>query len=199
MSKPIVVGIAAEFHKDSSKRLQLFSLHVISEETSRHDGKTYRAADGYDVEWSKEFQSYIFHSSSSGFHETEVSGIYFTSGDIKIKEKPCQLVDARDKPPWKGKRTRAIRERNRTRKLRKLPKLFDIAEGSNLIEWLQENGIESAMEYCSICRDSFPTSEEWRLCEHIWWCEQITGWSTPSERCTCVSRNECEASNEPRT
>lgn len=189
-----VVGIAAEFHKDSSGRLQLFSLWVITEEVSRYDGKMYRGSDGYDVEWSKEFGSYIFHNSSSGFHEPEVSGIYYTSGDIKIKEKPCQLVDAKDSPPWKGKRTKVIRERNRTRRLRKLPKLFDVAGGSNLLEWLQENGIESAVEYCSICRDWLPTSEEWRLCEHIWWCGKIGGWSTPNERCDCKGREGCEDS-----
>ena len=184
-----IIGIAAEFHKDSSKRLALFSLWTVREEIDRHDGLTYLYHDGYDVDWSRDRQSYIFHNSSSGLTPAEVSGIYFMSGDIPIKEKPCTLVDARDKPPWRGKRTKAIRERNRTRRLAKLPKAFDIAANSNLLEWLQNNGIESDAAYCSICRDYFPTSEEWLLCEHIWWCSTDGWWSTPSERCGCKGNN----------
>ena len=187
-----VIGIAAEFYKDSGGRLKLFSLWTRTEEVSRHDGKTYFGADGYDVEWSNHYGGYVFHNSSSGFHDPKVSGIYFTSGDIKVKEKPCTLVDARDKPPWRGKRTKAIRERNRTRCLRRLPKQFDMTGVSNILEWLQHNALESDCEYCSECHDFIPTCEEWNLCEHIWWCEKKGFWSTPSERCGCKNRDECE-------
>ena len=121
-----------------------------------------------------------------------MTGIYFTSGDVKVKEKPCTWVDGRDKPPWKSKRTKAIRERNRTRSLKKLPKAFDMSDVSNLLEWLQQNAIESDAVYCGVCRDWLPTSEEWRMCKHIWWCDKIGWWSTPNERCKCKSREECD-------
>lgn len=187
-----VIGIAGEFHKDSGGRLKLSSLYTRTEEVSRHDGKTYIAADGYDVEWSKSYGGYVFHNSSSGFHDPEVSGIYYTSGDIKVKEKPCTLVDTRDKPPWRGERTKAIRKRNRTRRLLKLPKAFDMDGVSNLLEWLQQNAKESAGVWCSECRDYLPTDEEWMLCDHVWWCEKKTDWSTPTERCDCKDRKMCE-------
>jgi hypothetical protein len=129
--------------------------------------------------------------SSGGFHEPEVSGIYFLAGDMKVKEKPCQLVDDRDKPPWKSKRTKAIRERNRTRRLAKLPKAFDMDGFENLLEWLQQNAIEGDAVYCSICRDYFPGTDDWNLCEHCWWCDKTGDYSTPSERCKCKDRDAC--------
>ena len=186
-----VIGIAAEFHKDSGGRLKLFSLWTRTEGVSLHDGKTYFGSDGYDVGWSKYYHSYLYHNSSSGFHDPEVSGIYFLSGDMKVKEKPCQLVDSRDKPPWRGKRTLAIRKRNRTRRLARLPKNFDMAGVANLLEWLQQNGIESDAVYCSICRDFFPGNNDYDLCEHIWWCEQTGDYSTPKDRCKCKDRETC--------
>jgi hypothetical protein len=186
-----VIGLAAEFHKDSGGRLELFSLWVRTEDVSRHDGKTYFGADGYDVDWSKAYQSYIFHNSSSGFHVPKVSGIYFLSGDMKVKEQPCTLVDARDKPPWRGKRTKAIRKRNRTRRLRRLPKAFDMDGLGNLLEWLQQNGIESGASWCSECRDWLPENED-VLCDHCWWCTKTATWSTPDERCKCKNREECD-------
>jgi hypothetical protein len=189
-----VIGIAAGFHKDSGGRLELDCLHVRTEWVSRHDGKTYIGSDGYDVDWSKRYKSYLFHNSSSGFHEPEVSGIYFISGDMKVKEKPCQLVDTRDKPAWRGKRTQAIRKRNRTRRLMKLPKAFDMEGFENLLEWLQQNGIESDAVWCSICRDCMPGSEFYDTCEHIWWCQKTGDWSTPSERCECKDQEECRDS-----
>lgn len=186
-----VIGVAAEFHKNSSGRLELFSVWVRTEGVSRHDGKTYFGADGYDVEWSKTYRSYVFHNSSSGFHIPEVSGIYFLSGDMKVKEKPCQLVDTRDKPPWKGKRTKAIRKRNRTRRLKRLPKAFDMGGVGNLLEWLQENGIEAGATYCCKCCDWFPETQD-ELCDHVWWCSTEQRYSTPDERCKCKNREECD-------
>lgn len=187
-----VVGIAAEFHKDAGKRLNLFSMTVVSE-SIHHDGKTYHHVDGYDVDWSKTYGCYVFHNSSSGIM-SPVSGIYFLSGDIKVKEEPCTLVDARDKPPWRGKRTRIIRERNRTRRLRKLPKAFDMEGVDNLLEWLELNGIEAGASYCSECKDWLPEDAD-DLCDHVWWCSKTCLYSTPDERCSCSNREECDDRN----
>jgi len=186
-----ITGLLAEFHKDSSKRLWLFSVYVLSERMSRFSGENVQYADGYDVEWCKRYQSYVFHNSSSGIMPKDIDGIYFISGDVKVKEKPCQLVDARDKPPWKGKRTRIIRERNRTRRLRKLPKAFEMGHATNLMEWLQDNGIENGATYCSECRDWLPEDAD-ELCDHVWWCAKTGSYSTPNERCTCTNRDECD-------
>ena len=193
MENEKVIGVAAEFHKDSGGRLELFSLWTRTEGVSRHDGKTYVGSDGYDVEWSKYHQTYIFHNSSRGFHEPEVSGIYFLAGDMKVKEKPYTRVDGGDKPPWQSKRTKAIRERNRTRRLAKLPKAFDMSHVENLLEWLQCNGIESDAVYCSTCRDWFPGDSSWDCCEHVWWCDKTCDYSTPDERCKCKDRETCDS------
>jgi hypothetical protein len=183
-----VRGIAAEFHKSAGGRLELFSLTTITLETANHDGSKYLSRTGYDVEYSRRF-GYIWHESSGGGDRiVEVSGPYFTSGDIKVKEKPTQLVDARDKPPWKGKRTLAIRKRNRTRRLRALPKPFDLKGYEDLVSWMEHNAIQDDAVWCSECRD-WVTGQE--LCEHTWWCDN-TGWySTPNERCKCKDREEC--------
>jgi hypothetical protein len=186
------IGIVGTFYKTAGKRLTLDSITVLTESVSRHDGKTYRGRDGYDVDWSREY-GYIFHNSSGGGEKTvEVSGIYFASGDVKIKEKPAEFVDVHDKPPWKGKKTLAIRKRNKTRRLAKLPKAFDMTGVSDLLAWLQYNGIEADAVYCSTCHDYFPGTDDWNLCEHCWWCSK-TGWySTPNERCKCKDREECD-------
>lgn len=174
-----VIGIAAEFHKDSGGRLKLFSLFVRTEEVSRHDGKTRFGADGYDVDWSKKYLSYVFHQSSCGFHEPEVSGIYFLAGDMKVKETPCSFISDR------------ARERNKTRRLVRLPRAFDMDGFENLLEWLRGNAIESDTEYCSVCRDRIPTTDD-QLCDHVWWCEKESQWSTPDQRCKCKNREECD-------
>jgi len=176
-----VIGLLAMFHKDSGGRLELSSVHLRTEEVSRHDGKIYFGADGYDVDWSKYHHSYIFHMSSSGFHEPEISGIYFLAGDMKATEKPCTLCDDRS------------RERNRTRRLVRLPKAFRDGEGfPDLLQWLEDNGIESDGVWCSICRDWFPSDPMWERCKHVWWCEKMACNSTPDERCPCKNREECD-------
>jgi hypothetical protein len=187
-----VIGIIGEFYKDSGNRLKLNSLTVITETLKAYDGKVHRGRDGYDVEWSRHY-GYMFHNSSGGGAKTvEVSGIYFMSGDVTVEEFPCQFVDHRDRSPFNGKRTKAVRKRNRTRRLPVLPKAFDMDGCANLLEWLEQHAIQSDAVYCSVCRDYYPTSDEWNMCEHIWWCEKTGWWSTPSERCKCKTRELCQ-------
>lgn len=181
-------GVVAEFYKSAGGRFTLFSITTLTKEIARYDGSTYVSRTGYDVEWSRRF-GYIWHESSGGGDRViEVTGPYFTSGDVKVKEKPTRLVDARDKPPWKGKRTLAIRERNRTRRLNKLPKAFALGDGEDLIDWMESNAIDDDPVWCSECRD-WVIGEY--LCEHTWWCDKTCWYSTPDERCDCKSREEC--------
>ena len=181
-------AMVAEFHKNSNGRLELFSLTAFTSHVAQHDGKTYLSRDTYDVDYSREY-GYIFHlSGGGGGHTVEVSGIYFTSGKVKIKEKPCQLVSPADKPPWRSKETRIIRERNKTRRLRKLPKAFRFEPGADILDWLESNAIRDEAVYCSECRDWVPGES---LCGHCWWCDKSGMYSTPDERCKCKSRKEC--------
>lgn len=185
-------GIVAEFHKDSGGRLKLFSMTTLTEETCRSDGKTYISQCGYDVEWSRKW-GYIWHMSSAGAFDLKVEGIYFISGDVpeaEIIEEPVTLVDYRDKPPWRSNRTKAIRERNRTRRLRQLPKAFEIREGEDLVDWLERNAIQDEAVFCATCRDYMP-GEGYDLCEHVWWCDKTGSFSTPQARCDCKDRDEC--------
>jgi hypothetical protein len=180
-------SIVAEFHKDSGGRLKLFSLTTI-ERRVNGDGQEYFSRDIYDVEWSRTY-GYLFDQSGAGGTKiVAVSGIYFVSGDVSVKEGPTQLVDAGDKPPWRSKRTRVIRARNRTRRLRALPKAFDLEPGWDLLDWLEHRAIPGDAVYCSTCRDFFPENS---LCEHCWWCDQKHWYSTPAERCECKNREEC--------
>lgn len=183
----MIRGVVAELYKSAGGRLKLFSITTLTTKTA-HDGSTYLSRTGYDVEWSRRF-GYIWHESSGGGDRiVEVTGPYFTSGDIKVKEAPTQLVDSRDKPPWKSRRTQAIRERNRTRRLRRLPKDFELNDGGDLIDWLERNAIDDDAVWCVTCRDYVTGAD---LCGHTWWCDK-TGWySTPSERCKCKNAEEC--------
>lgn len=180
--------IVAEFHKSAGGKVRLSSL-ILIQDVRGHDGKMYRSRDIYDIDFSRAYNSYLIHMSGCGGSRlNEVSGIYWVSGSPEIKEGPVQLVDYRDKPPWKSKRTLAIRKRNRTRRLTQLPKAFDLRDGEDLFDWLENNAIHDEAVYCSDCRDYLPGEQ---LCKHCWWCDK-TGWySTPTERCKCADRTEC--------
>lgn len=187
-----LIGLVGTFFKSAGGRLTLDSLTTFTNEHSDYYKKHYVSRTGYDVDYSRRF-GYLYHESSGGGDNTvEVSGIYFTSGKIDIKEKPAQFVDVHDKPPWRGKGTKAIRKRNRTRRLSVLPKAFDMEGCEDLLDWLGRNAIESGAVYCSTCKDYFPGYQECDMCGHIWWCEKTGWWSTPSERCNCNNREACE-------
>jgi hypothetical protein len=180
--------IVAEFHKPSRGPLELFSLTVI-EPCTLHGGGAGISRTTYDVDRSKKF-GYIFHESGGGgaLSPVPVSGIYYVRGDIAVKESPCQLVDGRDKAPYRSKRTKAIRKRNRTRRLRALPPTFRGQD--DLLGWLEYNGIQEESVYCSKCKDSMP-GNDYDLCKHCWWCERVGWYSRPSERCGCADRLIC--------
>lgn len=189
------LAAVAEFHKASNGKLTLFSL-VTFERGTEHDGRQYVLRATYDVDFSRTY-GYLFNQSGFGGNNTvSISGIYFACGKVTIKETPCQLVDPLDKPPWRGKKTRTIRERNRTRRLKRLPKAFTsdtaislgLKPGEDLLDWLQNNAIEQDAVYCSDCRDFVPGDQ---LCQHCWWCDKISWYSTPAERCKCKDREEC--------
>jgi len=172
MDETVPHSIVAEFHKDSGGRFELFSLTVIE------DRGEYLSRSIYDVDHSRKY-GYLFHQSGSGgAGPVPVSGIYFVRGNVDVKESPCTLIN------------RVARKRNHTRKLRVLPKAFDLKPGWDLLDWLQHRAIEQHAVWCSKCRDHVPGEE---LCEHCWWCDK-TGWySTPSDRCKCKDRDECYA------
>jgi hypothetical protein len=152
------------------------------------DGKAYVGRTIYDVDYSRAYGYLIHMSGFGGSRINEVRGIYWASGNPKVKECPVTLVDSGDKPPWKSRKTLAIRERNRTRRLKRLPKAFDLRSSWDLFDWMENNAIHDDAVWCSTCRDYFPGEQ---LCRHCWWCDK-TGWySTPTEHCSCKSREEC--------
>lgn len=171
-----------EFQKDSSGRFLPFSLTVIED----HGDHLYRKI--YDIERSRKY-GYMFDlSGCGGSGPVPVSGPYFVTGNASVKEGKCQLVDGKDKAPWRSKKTKAIRARNRTRRLRNLPKAFAVKSGEDILDWLNANALECDSVWCSTCLDSFPEDS---TCEHIWWCDATGWWSTPSERCACTAKTEC--------
>jgi hypothetical protein len=124
--------LVAEFYKSAGGKVTLSNLVVLEEEKDRRDGKIYVTRKLYNVDHSREF-GYIFHMCGGGGDRcVEVSGIYFVNGTPEIREKETTLVDPKDGPPWTGARTLAVRKRNRTRRLRALPKAFDLSESQDL-------------------------------------------------------------------
>lgn len=189
MPRDLIIALVAQFHVTPRRRLDLWSLTVFEKKIG-HDRKSYTARSEYDVELSKKF-GYIFDQSGfGGDRSVEVSGPYFALGDIDIIETPTTLIDPTDSPPWAGPGTAAIRARNRTRRMKGLPRPFS-GYGNNVLEWLLRNGIEEDAVYCSECGDSMPATG-YDYCEHVWWCDK-TGWySTPDERCGCKTKRECD-------
>jgi hypothetical protein len=178
-----VTAFVAEFQKDARGRLELWSL-VTFEDDGRGIERRY-----YDVDWCKKFGCYVFdYSGGGGSHTVEVGGIYFAKGPVSIIETPSKLVSGADHPPWTSPLTLAIQARNRTWRLKALPQRFRSGRNGNLLDWLENNGIQQPSVYCSECDDRFPDDQ---ACEHIWWCEEACWWSTPSERCGCGTRADC--------
>ena len=187
-------SVVAEFFKDGRGIVRVNNLTVLQEEKG-YEGRVYVCKQLWDVDYSRKF-GYLLHMSGAGGRSTiEVRGIYHVSGigNPKIVEIEPQWVDARDSEPFDDKpRTIAVRKRNRTRRLTKLPKAIDLKPGQDMLDWLQSNGIESDSVWCSICRDCFPGNDDWNLCDHCWWCDKSGFYSTPDERCTCKNREECD-------
>lgn len=186
--------VVAEFFKDSTGRVRINNLTVLQEEWSNYHGEVRTSRQYWDVDYSRKYGYLLHMSGCGGSGPIEVRGIYFVEGKGKpnIREKEPQWVDARDNQPFEEQpRTQAIRRRNRTRRLTRLPKAIDLREGEDILDWLQSNGIEGDAVWCSICRDYFPGSDDWNLCEHCWWCDKTGTYSTPDGRCDCKSREEC--------
>lgn len=163
--------IVAQFHKSPRGILELRSVTVIEAKPEYEDAR------GYDVDLSKRY-GYIFNMSSSGCAwPVIVDGIYYASRSVEIKEQRSRLIN------------RASRQRNKTRRLRHMPRKFT-CDGGDVLDWLERHGIEDHAVWCSECHDWVPGGE---LCEHCWWCDEASWYSTPSEPCAC--RGNCESIN----
>ncbi len=113
-----------------------------------------------------------------------MKGIYLLSGPVavKVRERPVDLVSRTDHPPWRSAATRKIRERNRTRRLAKLPSDLRDKDSGDLLDWMRWNAIEQDAVYCSECHDYVPGDQ---LCQHSLWCDTVSWYSTPSSRLDC--------------
>jgi hypothetical protein len=116
----------------------------------------------YDVEYCRRDDRLYFHL--SGFGAIEITA---RAGDIFWAAKDFPLT------------VEAGATRRKTLP-RKYPSLrnFRGADGR-----FHDDMDESDCIYCSICNDRLPTEDSYRPCDHLWWCEDKTEWSTPEERC----------------
>lgn len=184
---PPPVALVAMFEVEPNGRMDLFSLTVFRSEIG-YDRRPQVARIEYNVDLSKKF-GYIFNKHGfGGDRSVEVEGVYFAYGDVELIEGPTTLVSETDSPPWISPATFAIRECNQTRRLKRLPRRFG-GHGRNLLAWLESNGIEEYAVLCATCRDFMPSTE---LCEHCWWCEAISWYSTPQDGCGCADRRICD-------
>ena len=167
--------IIAEFFFRPNGRRELSQLYV------QEPGS--KSWSGYDVDFSKAY-GYVFHNSSDGCGPVPVSGPYWTNaGTGAVIPQPSRLCD---------KRTRKL---NGTHRLSRIPiefrthQYWQDRKPTDLLDWLEQNAIESDVVWCSTCNDCFPTDN---MCEHCFWCEKIGWYSTPSEPCSCVGNHEDE-------
>jgi hypothetical protein len=157
-----VIASVAEFQTGHHGRLELWSLTTFEKQAG------YVVRNYYNVDWSRALRCHLFDCSGFGGDDTvEVEGAYFARGPVTVVE----------------------RSTGSPRRLKRLPRRYQYGRGSNLLEWLQENGIEEDSVWCSLCGDHFPKDQ---TCEHIWWCHEIGWYSTPGERCGCATRAMCD-------
>jgi hypothetical protein len=183
-------AVVTRFFRHAIGSPKIHSVTVIEDGISS-DGRAYIYRKEYDVEWSRSCGYYLFHHSGSGGDTVvTVSGLYHVTGGAAVKEEPAEWVDARDHAPWRGRRTRVIRKRNRTRRMQRPPRMIDLEPGEDVLAWLEREGVEEQAVWCSECHDHIRGDE---LCKHCWWCDKIGWYSTPSERCGCQTRGACEA------
>lgn len=200
--------ILAEFYIEEDGTFRLFSVYVVDPITM-YDGKPGYSLDGYDVEYSETY-GYIYHLTSGGILPDAVSGIYWASPGLSLKERACQLCSCNYESGKLDAETRYIRARNRTRRLKQLPKEFRKAEHferpiagvrvkitpGDLMDWLEHNALNDEAVYCSECEDWLPSED---LCEHCWWCDTAS-YVTPSEGSACFDPDcyECRRARKRR-
>lgn len=146
--------IVAEFFKRPSGHPRLHALYVMTEGYDLRSGC-------YDVEWSKYHNCYLFHLSGSSSADS-AGGIYWATPGFVVKEEPCQWCSG-EEDGLDGPKTRKIRERNITRRLRRLPMHLLPDANEDLLDWLDSNAIEDDAVFCSECDDWYPGND---LCEH---------------------------------
>lgn len=179
-------AIVATFFRSAVGITRLHAVTVVSDFTCS-DGRTVRSRDYYDVDWSKRSGCYLFNKSGSGGREpVEVQGLFFTSGPVEIRREPPTWCSARG--PIEGPATRRIRRRNPTRRMMTLPGHITLEPGQDLLDWLQGENIEQDAVFCSECSDMVRGDY---LCEHTWWCDKISWYSTPSDPCGHAGGEDC--------
>lgn len=110
----------------------------------------------YDVDYSKENDSWYYHLSGMSPNVQYTGEQFWANKDFN---------------GWHFVGCKNLNEENR------LSNLSD-----DFIE-IYENLVQSAVIWCSKCRDCFPTDETDNPCLHIWWCEKCGLWSSPGDRC----------------
>jgi hypothetical protein len=189
--------ILAEFWKDEDGRLWLNSMSVLAPYRF-HDGTMGHSLTHYDVDWCKRDALYLFHASGGGGKlPQEVRGIYWRSEGFRVFERAAIWCNG-DGDGIDYAKTKYIRMRNRTRRLKQLPAEFrnvehfewPVAGGravvtpGDLLDWLQQNGQQEDAVYCGECKDDLPGDD---LCEHCWWCDTFGDYRTPTEPGICFS------------
>lgn len=124
----------------------------------------------YDFDWSEKDGELYWHKSGDGGDRSVELGQRVDGTLIRYWAHPSVVVE----DPQNGRRLK--------RPLRQFPptKLFDFPE--------------SETEWCSICKSRVST-EPWRPCPHIWWCNEMGWWSTPGERCG-ASNKTCQSEHQ---
>jgi hypothetical protein len=198
--------ILAQFWCDVAGKPWLNSMIVIEpckyktgENAERH--KRCRGhGSTYDVDWCKRDGLYLFHESGSAASPMKVGGIYWRTDGFAVSEIACEWCSTKYQGPRHiDAETKAIRLRNKTRRLTELPEnlRFD-SRYDDLLDYLQTVGPGREIEsvFCCICKDDLPDDG---LCKHCWWCDTVGWYVTPSsETKVCFDPDCWECRNHRR-
>lgn len=201
--------ILAEFWCDEDGKLWLNSMSVSEPRVGR-TGEAHRSLDHYDVDWCKRDGQYLFHQSGGGGSwPQEARGIYWRTDGFRVKERAAQWCSVGEDGAIDRAATKYTRMRNRTRRLRLLPKEFRgakhfeyrfplkaIVAAGDLLDWLEQNGQQEESVFCGECGDDLPGDD---LCVHCWWCEAVGWYVTPTEGEVCFDADCRGCSRHRRT
>ena len=162
--------IAAHFYVDVLGHYTLNSFHTWQASKSTQGWGGF--LQEYWVDWCRRDRCYLFHlAGGGGCPPVVIDGLYWTPDPSWVTEQPSTLVND------------DARCRNSTRRLDAMP--IDLKGCDDLLDYLNQHERNEEAVWCSRCRDDLPNDD---LCEHIWWCDRASWYSTPEERsrwCRC--------------
>lgn len=154
--------VMVEFRKEEGKD------ELVPWEITTQHGE-YSRISRYDIEYTKTYGYYCYSLSGSGGNMSLWHPDAFYLRDDHVNQGVCENFSL-----YSDKR------------------LIEFPLAQEKWDEFLEQLIEGETVYCSECDDRLPERAAYRPCEHVWYCDDCSQYSTPDERCECKEEEEDE-------